>query len=174
LAQNSGVSVLKFLRVPLYRVKAFEINDASPRGETHMNRISAITLLTLASVATCTGAIAQDPSLKANIPFDFTVGNTWMPAGEYTISSPTREVLTLKSAQHIVSIVTSQSYNESASGSKLVFDKYGDQYFLHEVLCPSVASLNLDVAPSKAEKKAHERAIEAKLPGDAQTMVAAR
>jgi hypothetical protein len=55
-----------------------------------------------------------------------------------------------------------------------VFDKYGDQYFLHEVLCPSVHSLNLDITASKAEKKARERAIEAKLPKGEQTMVAAR
>ena len=55
-----------------------------------MNRISAIALLTISSLATCTAAIAQQPTLKTNIPFDFTVGNTWMPAGEYRISSPIR------------------------------------------------------------------------------------
>ena len=140
-----------------------------------MNRISAIAMLTtLASVATCTGAIAQESQLKANIPFDFTVGNTWMPAGEYTISTPMRLVLELRSSGHVASVVTLESNDASNSGSKLVFDKYGDQYFLHEVLCPSVHSLNLDITASKAEKKARERAIEAKLPKGEQTMVAAR
>jgi hypothetical protein len=155
-------------------VKAVEIKDASPKGDTQMNRISAIALLTIASVATCTGAIAQDVTLKANIPFDFTVGNTWMPAGEYTISTPMRQVLQFRNAGHVASIVANESYTESDSGSKLVFDKYGNQYFLHQVLCPRASSLNLDVAASKAEKRARERAIEAKLSKRDQTMVAAR
>jgi hypothetical protein len=138
-----------------------------------MNRIPAIFLITLASVA-ATGANAQEPALKANIPFDFTVGNTWMPAGEYTITAPIREVLLLRTAGHSASIVSSEN-NAESSDSKLVFDRYGNQYFLHEVLCPNVASLNLDVAPSKAEKNARQHATEAKLPNSGeQTMVAAR
>lgn len=32
----------------------------------------------------------------------------------------------------------------------MAFEKYGGQYFLHEVICHNVASLNLEVAPSKA------------------------
>ena len=63
-----------------------------------MKRISALALLTIASMATCTGAIGQQSAIKANIPFDFTVGDIWMPAGEYTISSPTREVVQVRSA----------------------------------------------------------------------------
>src|ERR1019366_5842534 len=104
-----------------------------------MNRISAIGLLTIASLATCIGAIAQEPALKANIPFGFTIGATWMPAGEYTISSPLRQVVQVRSADlaKIATIVSSQSFNESRSGSKLVFDKYGDQYFLRRVLSPN-------------------------------------
>ena len=139
-----------------------------------MNRISAIGLLTIASLATCTGAIAQQ--LKANIPFGFTVGNTWMPAGEYTISSPLRQVVQVRSADlaKIATIVSPQSSNEPGSGSKLVFDKYGDQYFLRRVLSPNFASLNLDVPQGKAEKQARSRSLEAKLHNGAETMVASK
>jgi hypothetical protein len=147
--------------------------DASPRGDILMNRASAIALLTLASVASCTGAMAQ--GLKANVPFDFTVGNKWMPAGEYTLTSPSDGVLALRSGTHITMIATLQSSDESRSGSKLVFDKYDDQYFLHEVLCPNLVSLNLRIPKSKAEKRAREHTVEAKGPVDGdQTMVAAR
>jgi len=139
-----------------------------------MNRIEAIFLLTMASVA-ATGAIAQQPTLKANIPFDFTVGNTLLPAGEYTITSPMREVIVLRTAGHSASVVSTENYAESKSGSELVFDKYGEQYFLHEVLCPKVASMNLEVAPSKAEKSARQHTIAAKLPNSGeQIIVAAR
>ena len=138
-----------------------------------MNRISAIALLTISSLATCTAAIAQQPTLKTNIPFDFTVGNTWMPAGEYRISSPFREVIEVRSADltRTAELVSSESHIEYGSGSKLVFDKYGDQYFLRHVQCPSVASLNLDIPQGKAEKNV--RSLEAKLHSGEQTMVAA-
>jgi len=141
-----------------------------------MNKISAVTLLAIASLAACGSAIAQGSNIKANIPFDFTVGNTWMPAGEYTISSPFQHIVQLRSADNArtAEIVSTQGYNESRSGSKLVFDKYGDQYFLRHVLCPSVASLNLDVPQGKAEKEARSHSLEAKGHNGEQTMVAAK
>jgi hypothetical protein len=141
-----------------------------------MNRISAVTLLAIASLAACGSAIAQQPSIKANIPFDFTVGNTWMPAGEYTVSSPSQHVVQLRSSDNAktAEIVSTQGYNESRSGSKVVFDKFGDQYFLRHVLCPSIASMNLDVPQGKPEKNARSHSLEAKSHNGEQTMVAAR
>ena len=142
-----------------------------------MNRISAISLLTIGSLASCAGAIAQQPAMKANIPFNFTVGNTWMPAGEYTISAPMREVLEFQSADHahIATVVSAESHDESNSGSKLVFEKYGNEYFLHRVLCPTVSELNLDVATGKTEKAARKHSLEAKNPDKGQeTLVAAK
>jgi hypothetical protein len=49
--------------------------------------------------------------------------------------------------------------NESKTG-ELVFNKYGDQYFLREILC-SQAAMNMSVPASKQEKRA--RAQEASL-----------
>lgn len=141
-----------------------------------MKRISALALLAIASMAACTGAIGQQPAIKANIPFDFTVGNNWMPAGEYTISSPLRQVIQFRSADlaKTATIVSTHSYNESDSGSKLVFDKYGDQYFLHRVLCPSITSLNLDVPQGASARKARSRSLEAKLHNGEEILVAAK
>jgi hypothetical protein len=142
-----------------------------------MNRITAISLLTLGSLASCAGAIAQQPAMKANIPFNFTVGNTWMPAGEYRISSPFRLVLEFQSADyaHIATVVSTESHNESNSGSKLVFERYGNQYFLHRVLCPTVSALNLDLATGKTEKAVRKHSLEAKNPDNGQeTLVAAK
>ena len=70
--------------------------------------------------------------------------------------------------------MSSQSHNESAPGSKLVFDKYGDEYFLRHVHCPRVASLNLDIPQGKAEKNARSHSLEAKGHSGEQTMVAAK
>lgn len=138
-----------------------------------MKRISTIALLAIASMATCAGALGQDRAIKANIPFDFTVGNTWMPAGEYRISSLSGgPVIELRSAHKAAFVIGSPSQNESNSGSKLVFDKYGDYYFLRHVQCPIVASLNLDVPQGKAEKRA--RSLEARLHNGEETLVAAK
>jgi hypothetical protein len=141
-----------------------------------MKRISALALLAIASMAACTGAIGQQPVIKANIPFNFTVGNSWMPAGEYTISSPLQQVILFRSADlaKTATVVSTHSYNESDSGSKLVFDKYGDQYFLHRVLCPSITSLNLDVPQGAAARKARSRFLEAKLYKGEEILVAAK
>ena len=142
-----------------------------------MNRISAISMLTIASLASCTGASAQEPAMKANIPFNFTIGNTWMPAGEYTVTSPAEDVIQLRSADNskIASVMSTESGEASNAGSELVFEKYGNQYFLHRVLCPTVSQLNLDVAAGKAEKIAHKRSLEASNPDKGQaTLVAAR
>jgi len=138
--------------------------------------VVAFAVCLLASLAVVGTVSAQDRTIKANIPFDFTVGNTWMPAGEYTISSPFPHIVQLRSADNAktAEIVSTQGYNESRSGSKLVFDKYGDQYFLRHVLCPSVASLNLDVPQGKAEKNVRSHSLEAKGRNGEQTMVAAK
>ena len=139
-----------------------------------MKRITALALFTIAALATSTGAFAQQPGMKANIPFDFTVGNTWLPAGEYTISSPLQTVIAVRNSDNTsaATVVSNHSNYEAGKGSKLVFLKYGDRYFLHRVLCSSNSAMNLDIAPGKAEKEA--RIQEAKLHTGHEVLVAAR
>jgi len=139
-----------------------------------MKRISALALLIIASLSTATLALCQEGGLKAKIPFDFTVGDTWMPAGEYVVSSPFRLVIQLRKTDGsaITSVVTKASNHESDSGNELVFNKYGDRYFLHRVLCPATKAMNVDVTNGKAEKR--ERSLEAGLRGPEETLVAAK
>ena len=138
-----------------------------------MKRITAIALFTITSLATSIGAAAQQ-GMKANIPFDFTVGNTKLPAGEYTISSPDGQVVRLRSVDNasIATVVTLHSNAEPGPQSELVFLKYGNRYFLHRVLSASNSSMDLDIATGKAEKEA--RNLEARLNTRQQVLVAAR
>jgi hypothetical protein len=53
-----------------------------------MKRITAIAIAALASLVTAGSAVAQGHAVKATIPFDFAVGNSHLPAGTYTITSP--------------------------------------------------------------------------------------
>jgi hypothetical protein len=139
-----------------------------------MKRISAITLFTIATLAASTGLLAQQAAVKANIPFNFTVGEQSMPAGEYTISSPSRHIVQIQSAdfRHFGMVIGTDSSHELAASPKLVFDKYGEYYFLHRILSPNNTSLNLDVALGNVEKRVRTR--EAMLGTEEQILVAAR
>jgi hypothetical protein len=119
--------------------------------------------LLLSLFAFTISANAQTGIVKANIPFDFTVGDTQMPAGEYTITS-WKSFLVLQTVGHNATVLSFEDDAKSKSGSKLVFHLYGNQYFLHEVICPNGPFLSSEVATGKAEKVARQRAIEAKLP----------
>ena len=139
-----------------------------------MKRIPAIALLTIAFLSTTTAVLGQDRIVKANIPFNFTVGSQRLPAGEYTVSSPESGVVQIQSAdKHLVAITPAfNSGLASDGGSKLVFKRYGDQYFLRRILAPSGENMNLDLPSWKLEKSARMRAAGTQHEG--QTLVAAR
>jgi hypothetical protein len=139
-----------------------------------MKRIIALALFTIASLASYTSATAQQPGMRAKIPFDFTVGNTWLPAGEYTITSPLQSEVRLQNTNNAftVTVVSTHSNHYSVSVSELVFLRYGDRYFLHCVLGGPNSDMNLDVTSGKAEKEAGMQ--EATLQNGHEVLVAAR
>ncbi len=139
-----------------------------------MKRITALALFTITSLASFSAATAQEPGLKAKIPFDFTVGNTTLPAGEYTIKSPSQLVVWIRNTNNASSaaVVSTPSHRDSGSVSELVFLRVGDRYFLHSALGGSHIAMNLDIASGKAEKEA--RIQEAKLHTGHEVLVAAR
>ncbi len=138
-----------------------------------MKRITAVALLTIASFVTAGSALAADRGVEATVPFDFTVGNHLLPAGTYTIASPSSNVVEIRNAEgQIVATTVALSANDDAKGNgDLVFDRYGNKYFLSEVLCPA-ASMHAKLPPSKMEKMAKTQ--EARLPSDGQILVAAK
>jgi hypothetical protein len=138
-----------------------------------MKRIAAIALFTIASFVTAGKVMAQDHAVRATVPFDFTVGDKLLPSGTYTITSDSANVIMIRNRDKHVAILSLASYesNESRNGGKLVFDKYGDQYFLHEILCQS-AEMNMSLPISKQEKRA--RVQEAMLNSNSQVFIAAK
>ena len=87
---------------------------------------------------------AEAYTLKARVPFDFTVGMAQVPAGVYSIErTSTLGVMLLRDAAGhakaifpVNSIQSPHRYPEAM----LVFNKYGDQYFLHRVWTPTTIS----------------------------------
>jgi hypothetical protein len=129
--------------------------DRTLKKEIVMKRtINAIALF-VASMFITAGVWAQ--SVKATIPFDFTVNNTTVPSGTYIISSAStdHDVLCISDQKH-VHLLTSALPNPAHAGKAnvMVFHKYGNQYFLSEIRSADSSSMNLRLPVWKAEKRA--------------------
>lgn len=116
----------------------------------------AVALFTLLTLGATVDTLAQEHELKASIPFGFVVGNQVLPAGTYTITSPSSGMVFIQSADLRFTAMTTTNHEnrESDDRSKLVFNRYGDKYFLHQILCPTSVAMNVDIPISKREKRA--------------------
>ena len=132
-----------------------------------MKRIPTIALLVAASVIMAGSAMAQNDAVKATVPFNFTAsGNRLLPAGTYTISTDTSSphILRIADREKGVSVVALAlpDAGNPRNTNKLVFHRYGSQYFLSAIRCEASA-MNIYLPPSKQEKMARAQAQEAEL-----------
>jgi hypothetical protein len=96
-----------------------------------------ITICLLFTAATLFAQIESRPLMKANIPFSFTVDSQTLPAGIYYVVSVTPErTIRLASAdgKHSAIVNDLPNYTSAPSpNSRLIFNKYGNEYFLAQV-----------------------------------------
>ena len=84
-------------------------------------------------------AQAQTTQLKVTVPFEFTAGSVQLPAGVYEVTSagswggPTLLVRNVNSNGGSFVVSFSCSSKKPTADAKLVFHRYGQQYFLAEV-----------------------------------------
>ncbi len=96
-------------------------------------------LISLLSLLLVTGsAIAQTSNVSANVPFSFSVGGKTLPAGTYKIGaiSSDAEILFVQARNGSSRMMVGSNAAESAkpaNKTKLVFNRYRDQYFLAEI-----------------------------------------
>ena len=98
---------------------------------------SLVRLLACGALLTL-GVTFASAQMRANIPFDFMAAGSNLAAGDYTLETigDTDQMLQLCNLQQhrcvfmIASQVASKAYNDPG---KLVFSRYGDQYFLSEI-----------------------------------------
>jgi hypothetical protein len=119
-----------------------------------MKRIAVIALIVLAGFCTAGSLQAQSHEVRANVPFDFTVGNKQLPAGSYKFFSTPNDMIWIQNGDQQIAVLsrTEDAYISSNYVSDLVFNKYGDRYFLKEIDCTSIG-LDVDIVPSKLEKQ---------------------
>jgi hypothetical protein len=102
--------------------------------------LSFLGVLGLLALLVAESAHAQTIHVRANVPFDFSVNREILPAGHYevrTISSATGQALVINNSQGKISRMFLTNFvNRSAADAgktKLVFRRYGQQYFLSQV-----------------------------------------
>jgi hypothetical protein len=92
-------------------------------------------LLLTAGVAT---AAPQEEQIVANVPFDFVVGTTPMPAGKYVVKTATDnpEVLLVESTNghYAAFALTTPVVSRPSDQSSLVFEKRDNQYVLSRLM----------------------------------------
>ena len=95
-------------------------------------------LFSLGVLLMATAAQAQQTNVKADVPFDFVVGNQAYPAGDYSVKSISGNDIPIlinndqESSKGIVLSNTCMLAAPSAT-TKLVFHRLGDRYFLYQV-----------------------------------------
>jgi hypothetical protein len=117
---------------------------------------SLVSLLTLLLVAG--SAFAQTVHLRGNIPFNFAVGNKTFPAGTYdigSIESGTGKILLLQARDSNTSMMLNSNAAETlepADKTKLVFNQYGNRYFLSQIWVNG-STLGRQLPKSSGEKE---------------------
>ena len=102
------------------------------------NVYGALLILALALIVSVPMTQAQART-RANVPFDFSLDQKSMPSGAYEISSASDHVLIVRNldtreARLVIEAMKVQASEASdAPHAKLVFDRYGDQYFLAQI-----------------------------------------
>lgn len=94
--------------------------------------------------------------IRANVPFDFTIGERTVPAGEYYFArgmypgSMKIESTDLKTT--LFAVYGNGGTNKTGSDNALIFHRYDDRYFLREVQGWE-GQFNAKFGPTRAEKE---------------------
>ena len=96
-----------------------------------------ITICLLLTAAVFAQMTSSQQLMKVNIPFAFGVQDQSLPAGQYLVLTvtPERSIrLTSADGKHSAIVNTLPNYaKEPSANSRLVFHRYGNEYFLAQV-----------------------------------------
>jgi len=132
---------------------------------------SALLGLALAAAA---AAPAHGQSVRANVPFDFLVGNQVLPAGEYVVSSEGsgNTSISIRSTEGhgtVLAVALTCAEASPTAKSRLIFHAVGGRYFLSQVWASGRASgrqlpkSQAETELAKAQQPAKDLVIAARL-----------
>ena len=95
-------------------------------------------LFVLAAILLVPAARAQQNGVKADVPFDFVVGNRTYPAGEYILKAALDDgsVIRIEKMNEVSGAFTSSnpcSKGTPSANTSLVFHRMGGHYFLYQM-----------------------------------------
>ena len=124
-----------------------------------MKRLPVMAFVFLAGAFTAASLRAQNHEVRADLPFSFAVGSKQFPAGHYTFLTGPRYTTVIPTIDNEILVLskTEEAFHAVGRLNILVFNKYGDEYFLREIRCPSIA-MNVEIPQSKQEKRIRLRA----------------
>jgi len=101
--------------------------------------------------------------MVVDVPFPFVVAGQPLPAGRYIVAAGNNDVIRIFNSQTQGMYVPTHSASRSASaGSKLVFHRYGQTYFLSAVWVTGNTS-GRELFRSRAERELADRKAEMEL-----------
>src|SRR5262245_9603699 len=96
---------------------------------------SLLTTVLLMAAGSAYAQLGSAREVRANVPFDYKVGNATMKAGNCSIrAAGTADALAIRCNGSEAKLALSHSVlGTPATETKLVFHKYGDEYFLAQI-----------------------------------------
>src|SRR5262245_27549801 len=120
--------------------------------------LSIVVALTLIVPMSIIGFAGLTGRVRANIPFDFTVGNKEFKAGRYSVdrlfACSNSDTLIIRSADNseAANFNVNRVSGKGETQARLVFRRYGNQYFLAQVF-DGEGSEGYGLLKSKAERE---------------------
>lgn len=120
--------------------------------------VTMIALMTVAGFSRAQAQTGGTTQLIANIPFEFSVGNKILPAGEYAVgctnSASDMKVLQLRSSDGRASVLvrTNSVIGKMQANAKLIFNRYGYHYFFAQAWLPA-DNIGMQASESRSEKQ---------------------
>jgi hypothetical protein len=122
------------------------------KAVTMLVSIVALALMT----AVMSNAQSRNQKLRANIPFDFVVGDKTLAAGEYSVGQVTQDdsgiaVRSTESKQSAMRLTSTVQAPAPKTRGMLIFHRYGSSYYLAQIWTAGSAE-GREILKSKAER----------------------
>lgn len=124
--------------------------------------LSIVATLTLIMPMAIIGFAGLNGRVSANVPFDFMVGNKEFKAGKYTVGrlagGRTADTLIIRNEDdnEAANFNVNNVYGKGEARARLVFNRYGNQYFLAQVFDAENREGH-SLMKSKAEREAAKK-----------------
>jgi hypothetical protein len=126
-----------------------------------MKNAHGVLSVLIASAAVLGGASiarADDHKVTANVPFDFMVGGSRMPAGHYMISTVGDNtamvaIASTDARRSVYTLTIPQASTDGKAAPQLVFEKVENQYVLRQVTLESSDGHRAVVAPASTTRE---------------------